>query len=101
MEPVLIDTNRTFGVELEGLIECSEDSTYISDISTRESPYYCECECNLGCTGECECSEFCFCDEYRHNYKLDNPEAEQDDIDNQECGYCSSNLCCYFFQHVT
>ena len=94
MEPVLIDTNRTFGVELEGLIECSENSTYISDISTHDYPYNCECGCSIGCTGECECSELCFCDEYRHNYKLDNPEAVQDDIDNQECGYCSGDILC-------
>ena len=100
MKPVLIDTNRTFGVELEGLINCEGHAPGIYDINTRHSPYYCECECIDGCTGECtgecECSEMCFCDEYQYQYADEHPEVEQDEIDNQECSYCTGDLECSY-----
>ena len=97
MEPVLIDTNRTFGVELEGLVNCDDNRVDIYDINTRDSPYYCECECIDGCTGECTgecyCADLCECDELHEQLLAENPYVTHAEV---ECDYCKGEAVCSY-----
>jgi hypothetical protein len=65
MEPVLIDVERTFGVELEGLIEGGGDT---SDICTRNDLGCC-CDCEEDCHGSCY--GHCDCDDLRYNFECE------------------------------
>ena len=64
MKCELHDHNRTFGIELEGIIDGHSNEDYENEIDTREEGCYCECEegCTGECTGECYWSELCECD---------------------------------------
>ena len=73
MEPVLIDTQRTFGVELEGLIRTGGDH---DELDTRQNG--CECDCNYGCQGgcygDCNCEEFQ--DDLLYEWDRENPKPD-------------------------
>ena len=89
MDAELKDLERTFGVELEGIIDCVDNSGYTN---TRE---YCDHDCLVGCDGYCTCDELrdelCVC-------------GNDDDIECEfcengtECSYCRDCCDCPFCQ---
>lgn len=95
MEPSLIDSERTFGIELEGVIEGTntDDDEYIN---TRE--HGCECECDNGgcdgCYGECECHALCDCEYVQDEFARNSPDAEHTEIDGIQCDYCTGDSQC-------
>ena len=97
MKCELHDLKRTFGIELEGIIE-GYNSELEEDINTRDHGCICDCEeggCT-GCTGECYCSELCECEELKDKFLEENPDATQEELNALEkIEYCPS------FKHRT
>ena len=97
MKCELHDHKRTFGIELEGIIE-GYNSELEDDINTRD--HGCDCDCLhggcYGCTGECYCSEICECEDAQAEFIRENQEAEQSEIDEIECDYCKGEAECSY-----
>ena len=101
MKCELHDHNRTFGIELEGIINGHSNEDYDDEINTREEGCYCECEegCTGECTGECYCSDMCECEELREDFIMNSEEglkATEDEIDKIECDYCKGEAQCTY-----
>ena len=98
MKCELHDHKRTFGIELEGIIE-GYNSELEDEINTREEGCYCDCDfgCTGECTGECYCSDLCECEELREDFIMNSEEglkATEDEIDKIECDYCKGIALC-------
>ncbi len=92
MKCELHDHKRTFGIELEGIIE-GYNSELEDEINTRDEGCYCDCEegCTGECTGECYCADLCECDELHEQLLAENPYITSIEV---ECDYCKGVAHC-------